>query len=57
MMTDAKRRLARVQFITGSIRGLLKLAERDGFAMLEYLLEMALLESLDLESRLVQDSR
>lgn len=45
-------KLARVQFVRGSLSGLITLAKTEQFEMLSYLLEMALAESVDLEQRL-----
>ncbi|WP_420406892.1 hypothetical protein [Hoeflea sp.] len=49
-MKDARDgRLSRLQFISGSLDGLIGLASKERFEMLIYLLEMARLEAAALE--------
>jgi hypothetical protein len=52
MDNDKAQKLARVQFIKDSLIGLVRIAKSDQFEMLNYLLEMTLRESTDLEKRL-----
>ena len=52
MATEVQRRLGKIQFIAGSIGGMLKLAEDEDMEMLVYLLEMALVEAVDIEAKL-----
>lgn len=52
MATDIRRKFAKVQFIHGSIEGLVRLAKAEEFEMLAYLLETARLECEALEATL-----
>ncbi|MCY0094592.1 hypothetical protein [Hoeflea ulvae] len=52
MATDIRHKLAKVQFIHGSIEGLIGLAKAEKFEMLAYLLETARHESETLEATL-----
>ncbi|MBC7280057.1 hypothetical protein [Hoeflea sp.] len=44
----------RLRFIRGSIEGLIRLSEDEGFDMLAYLLDMARIEGISIEERLAK---
>lgn len=52
MTAETERRLGRVQFVRGSIVGLIGIAKAEQLDMLAYLLEMARLEAEAVESTL-----
>lgn len=54
MATASQHQLDRIQFIRGSIEGLVRLAEDGRFDMLAYLLDMARLEAAAIEAGLAK---
>ena len=52
MHDETVRRLGKVQFVKGSLQGLIRVASDERLEMLAYLLEMALLEAVTLEGEL-----
>lgn len=52
MHDETIRRLGKVQFVKGSLQGLIRVASDERLEMLIYLLEMALLEAVALEGEL-----
>ena len=52
MHAETIQKLGKVQFIKGSLRGLIRIASDERLAMLNYLLEMAYHESEKLEAEL-----
>ncbi|WP_161784984.1 hypothetical protein [Hoeflea sp. BAL378] len=52
MTVTPQQHLDRIQFITGSIEGLIRLADEGGFEMLAYLLTIARQEADTVQARL-----
>lgn len=52
MRAETIQKLGKVQFIKGSLCGLIRIASEEHLAMLEFLLEMAYHESVNLEKEL-----
>lgn len=52
--TTLQQQLDRLRFIRGSIEGLIRLSEDEGFDMLAYLLDMARIEGISIEERLAK---